>query len=59
MTDPPRGKYIGPQKGDPPEQEAENFYRCEHCGTWVDRRDTVQVFDHARPLPHITEGREN
>jgi hypothetical protein len=54
-----RGTYRGPQKGDPPKEEAANFYRCELCGAWVDRRDTCQVYDHARALPHLTEGREN
>lgn len=59
MSDLTRGKYTGPEIGSPPDHDAENYYRCERCGVWVDRRDTVQVFDHVRPLPHITEGREN
>jgi len=53
------GKYDGPEKGDPPPGEAENFYRCEACGGMVDRRNTRQVYDHLRPLPHVNEIEEN
>lgn len=59
MTDYPRRKYIGPERRGLSKDDVKNFYRCELCGGWVDRRDTVQVYDHIRPLPHLTEGREN
>lgn len=52
-------RFASPEKRGPSKDDSKNFYRCELCGGWVDRRDTVQVYDHIRPLPHPTEGREN
>jgi hypothetical protein len=54
-----KGKYDGPEKGNPSSEEAENFYRCEACGGMIDRRNTRQVYDHQRALPHINEIQEN
>jgi hypothetical protein len=32
--------------------EADNFIRCQACGSWIDCRDLGSVFDHEGPLPH-------
>jgi hypothetical protein len=32
--------------------EAENFFRCNICGGYLDARDYVWVLDHEGPLPH-------
>jgi len=32
--------------------EAENFFRCNICGGYLDARDYVWVQDHEGPLPH-------
>jgi hypothetical protein len=48
-----RGQRVDPATGQPIEvPEAEHFYRCRLCGTWVDCRDLGQVFDHEGELPH-------
>jgi hypothetical protein len=31
--------------------EAENFFRCNICGGYLDARDYVWVLDHEGPLP--------
>jgi hypothetical protein len=53
------GKYDGPEKDNSSPEEAENFYRCDACGGLIDRRNTRQVYDHQRPLPHLNEITEN
>jgi len=59
MADDRHGKFIGPNKGELLKEDIKYFYRCDLCGAWVDKRNSTQVYDHMRPLPHLTEGREN
>jgi hypothetical protein len=37
--------------------EAENFFRCNICGGYLDARDYVWVLDHEGPLPHPAQDR--
>jgi hypothetical protein len=43
----PRGTVVGARAS-----EAENFFRCNICGGYLDARDYVWVEDHEGPLPH-------
>ena len=48
----PRGTIIGKQIGGQPLSEAEQFWKCEACGRWLDMRDLGAVLEHDEPLPH-------
>jgi hypothetical protein len=49
MTYPPRKPIIGkPVDGKP----ANDGYRCELCGAWIEYRDLGKVLAHEGPLPH-------
>lgn len=49
----PPGKRVGGE----PENEAEHYYQCPHCGQSVDMRDLADVFYHEEP-DHKPKARE-
>jgi hypothetical protein len=48
----PRGTVLGESADRRRVSEAENFFRCNICGGYLDARDYVWVLDHEGPLPH-------
>ena len=48
----PRGTVLGERADRLRVSEAENFFRCNICGGYLDARDYVWVLDHEGPLPH-------
>jgi hypothetical protein len=48
----PRGTVVGERADRRRVSEAENFFRCNICGGYLDARDYVWVLDHEGPLPH-------
>ena len=48
----PRGTVVGERADSRRVSEAENFFRCNICGGYLDARDYVWVLDHEGPLPH-------
>jgi hypothetical protein len=48
----PRGTVVGERADRRRVSEAENFFRCNICGGYLDARDYVWVQDHEGPLPH-------
>jgi hypothetical protein len=48
----PRGTVLGERVDRRRVSEAENFFRCNICGGYLDARDYVWVLDHEGPLPH-------
>jgi hypothetical protein len=48
----PRGTVVGERADRRRVSEAENFFRCDICGGYLDARDYVWVLDHEGPLPH-------
>ena len=48
----PRGTVLGERADRRRVSEAENFFRCNICGGYLDARDYVWVLDHEGPLPH-------
>jgi len=48
------GEVVGTK----PATEAEHSLRCPDCGGYFDMRDLGQVMEHAGPLPHPAEDRE-
>ena len=53
----PRGTLVGERADRRRVSEAENFFRCNICGGYLDARDYVWVLDHEGPLPHPAEDR--
>jgi hypothetical protein len=54
MSDNPRQPIIGkPVDGKP----ADDGYRCQLCGEWIDCRDLGTVLAHEGPLPHPATSR--
>ena len=48
----PRETAVGQRADRRRVSEAENFFRCNICGGYLDARDYVWVLDHEGPLPH-------
>ena len=48
----PRGTVFGERADRLCVGEAENFFRCNICGGYLDARDYVWVLEHEGPLPH-------
>jgi len=48
----PRGTVVGERADRRRVSEAENFFRCNVCGGYLDARDYAWVLDHEGPLPH-------
>jgi hypothetical protein len=48
----PRGTVLGERADRRRVSEAENFFRCNICGGYLDARDYTWVLDHEGPLPH-------
>jgi hypothetical protein len=55
MTDIGRKPILGkPVDG----KRANDGYRCELCGAWIEYRDLGKVLAHEGPLPHRSEDRK-
>ena len=48
----PRGTVLGERADRLRVSEAENFFRCNICGGYLDAQDYVWIEDHEGPLPH-------
>jgi len=48
----PRGTVVGERADRRRVSEAENFFRCNVRGGYLDARDYAWVLDHEGPLPH-------
>jgi hypothetical protein len=53
-----RGEIVGERFDKSVTSETDHFLKCPVCGGWFDMRDLAQVFEHAGPLPHPTQDRE-
>jgi hypothetical protein len=51
----PRGTVLGDRTDRRRVGEAENFFRCNICGGYLDARDLVCIEDHEGPLPHSAQ----
>ena len=53
-----RGEIIGQRVDRRVTHEEEHYIRCPECGGLIDLRDLGAMLEHAGPLPHSAQDRE-